>query len=230
MRYLSWLIVVGALMPISGCTHQNFSLEDDYWLMGSPSSRKIAARKFPIYDNTEFLFKANVVAAGSGVPVPYAEVYFIDTALDKERAAQTWTARLGTADRFGVVDQLYWYFWRADTSFQDLGVELPSIEGLETLEAHNVLTAAFYQALAAANLPRTFSIEIRKEGYATYRKDVDFAALQREFEERHPDGAFFDLNMERSSYKGHVEWLEKFSPSAIDLGMIVLEREATPRD
>lgn len=228
MKYFVLLVAMIGFFVMPGCAHKKFSLEDDYWLMGSPSPKKIAARKFPIYDNTEFLFKANVLAAGSGVPVPYAEVYFIDTALDRERAAQTWTARLGTADRFGVVDQIYWYFWSADISFQELGVSPPIIKGLETLEAHHVLTAAFYQALAAANPPRTFSIEIRKAGYATYRKDIDFSALKFEFEERHPDKAFYDLNMERSSYKGHAEWLEKFSPSAIDLGTISLAREATP--
>jgi len=145
-----------------------------------------------------FVVRGNVLAA-DGTPADYAEVFFIDLGLDYVRADHAWELRIGTSDENGTLDQGFDYGWCTEISFKSLGIEAPDFSGESEGDPHTMFSHALWEAWENAKIPQTFAIEIRAEGFKPHRVEFDLTQLPER------DGAH-----------------------KLELGTIILEREATP--
>lgn len=224
MSGLARVIGLGALLVLQGCAHLGAKSEVKPPVPAS-SAEAMAAKIYSFRHNAEFLFKARVIAADDDTPISHAEVYFIDTGLDTQRAARPKAIQMGTANSGGLVDQRYDYVWYTQASFNSLKTEPPNVDGLEDYERRVALLVAIHEALAATQPVETFGIEIRKDGFAPFRRDIDFTELLKEHKW---EGDWSDFGTVLGDHEGYVDWMEKFSDSALDLGTISLEREVRP--
>ncbi len=227
MSGLARVIGLGALLVLQGCAHHGAKSEVKT-PVPAPSAEAMAAKIYSFRHNAEFLFKARVIAADDDMPISHAEVYFIDTGLDTQRAARPKAIQMGTANSRGFVDQRYDYVWYTQASFNSLKTELPNVDGLEDYDRRVALLVAIHQALVATEPVETFAVEIRKDGFVPFRRDIDYTELLK----KHEDPKWGDwpdiFGTVLGDHEGYVDWMEKFSASAPDLGTISLEREVRP--
>lgn len=112
-------------------------------------------------------------------PIAYADLIFVDSGFAPRPVERDWTTRVGTSDRTGQLDQRFAYGWYFETTHEALGVERKDFglgQSAEALEYFSSLDNALDKVRKAG----TFSVELRKSGYNSLRREFAVRDCVRE--------------------------------------------------
>lgn len=167
-NHLHAAFVVLCMPILFGCAHEK----------GMRDHERFQSRKMTIDGDIVLEFRGEVKDGAKGVPVPYAEILFVDTGLDKDSGVRQWTTRVGSADSKGRIDQRFIYGWYFESSPDELGVEWPAcvLGSGDSTYFLNSMDAALDMVRAKA----TFTVELCKEGYLPVRLDIAVGNCARE--------------------------------------------------